>query len=90
MRFEKRKEILYERLGHEILALDTRRNMPYVFNPVAAFIFSLINQNLSPEEIANRLCTDYEVNFREALDDVHIIVNDFLEKGILIASHPLY
>jgi hypothetical protein len=85
--YTKPKEIFYEQLGREILAFDANKNMPYILNSTAALIFFLINKKLEPEEIANRICRDYEVDFQEALRDVNSIINDLVNKEILVPSN---
>jgi len=54
-----------------------------VLNPAAITIFSLLDGEHSPEEIARRVAEEFEVPEGKALEDIQAFVADLAEHGML-------
>ena len=51
MLFQKAENILIERFGDETLVFDLHTNLPFILNPVAAYIFSKTDGKRDCKEI---------------------------------------
>lgn len=84
MIFKKQKCLLMERLDDRFIVFDINKNLPYVLNDAAAYILSNTDGKMSTEEIAERVCRRYDVEFQKTLDDIKNIYEDFNKKNIVI------
>ena len=54
-----------------------------VLNPVAITVFSLLDGEHSPEEIARRVVDEFEITEEQALADINAFVAELAEHGML-------
>lgn len=78
-----RSNILMERLDNQVLLFDLQKNLPYVLNGVASFIFLNSDGKLSKEEIAKKVCREFDVEYHKALDDINEIYLEFINKELI-------
>lgn len=57
-----------------------------VLNPAGIKIFSLLDGEHSPEQIARAVTEEFEVPQKQALEDVHAFLDDLQEHGMLLDS----
>jgi hypothetical protein len=77
MIFCRKDDILIERFNDQILVFDPEKNLPYVMNGVAAFIFLNTDGEMKLEEIAERVCLEYNVELYRAIEDIEAIYEEF-------------
>jgi hypothetical protein len=57
-----------------------------VLNPAGITIFSLLDGDHSPEEIARKVVEEFEVSEDQALADIHAFVAELAEHGMLATA----
>lgn len=83
MIFRRQDDLLIERFDDRILVFDPQKNLPYVMNGVAAFIFMNTDGETRLEEIAEKLCMEYNVNLPKAIEDIKAIYEEFGSKRLI-------
>lgn len=81
--FRKKRGLLVEKLGSDTVLFDPDTNLPYTLNPVASFIYNMMDGKSNSVEIAQRVCEEYDVEFDRALDDLLLLFQDLAQKGII-------
>jgi hypothetical protein len=77
MIFRRRDDILIGTFNDQILVFDPQKNLPYVMNGVAAFIFMNTDGEMKLEEIAEKVCLEYNVELYQAIEDIKAIYEEF-------------
>lgn len=72
-----------EEFGDQLFLFDLDHNIPYVLNKVAAFILLNSEGQEDCETITGRVCEKFDVEFQQALSDVKIIIDEFIQKKII-------
>jgi len=83
MIFHMRQDLLTERFDDQVLLFDPDNNLPYILNPVAAYILMNTDGSKSQETIAEMLYAEFDVEFHRALEDIKLVYNDLLEKELI-------
>jgi len=78
-----RRDLLVEQFDDQVLLFDPCNNLPYVLNHVAAFILMNTDGEKNQEEIAERLCQRFDVDFHQALADIRGVYKDLIRKGLI-------
>lgn len=86
MIFRRRKNILIERFDEQTLVFDLEKNLPYVLNGVASYVLAHTDGLRSQEEIAEKVCLEFDVEFPEALDDIRGLYEEFARRNLV---HPM-
>lgn len=55
-----------------------------VLNETGEFIWNLLSENISEEDIVNKICAEYLIERTEAETDVNHFLNILSEKGLLV------
>lgn len=82
-------QLKLRRVGNMHMVVDTRTgqaNMTHVYhlNDTAATVWELAAEaDFTAEELAQRLCRDFEVEFETALKDVEELLKSWQEYGLL-------
>lgn len=58
-------------------------NQVYNLNEVGSFIYDTIDGEKTIAQIHNALINQYEVNQKEALNDITFFINDMVNRGVL-------
>ena len=87
MLFQQVENILVEKFGDQILLFDLDTNLPFILNPLAAYIFLKTNGRRDCREIAKKVSQEFDVGFEQALSDVESINQTFLQKKIVFKIH---
>ena len=77
MIFRRQDDIFIERFNDQILVFDPQKNLPYVMNGVAAFIFMNTDGEMKFEGIAEKVCQEYSVELYQAIEDIKAIYEEF-------------
>ena len=83
MRFSRHQDILIAPFDGELLVFDLKTHLPYALNGVAADILMSTDGRRNPENIAGKICEKYDVEFHEALKDIHGLYEELILKGIV-------
>ncbi len=70
----------------ELLVLDTSANRIHQLNRMAAHIWQRCDTATSPEEIAEAIAAEFDVDRDVALADVRRMLDDFRTAGLLAAE----
>jgi hypothetical protein len=54
-----------------------------VLNPVAEFLFQLLQQKVGREELAQKLASNYSITIEKAQEDVALFLENLSKKGLL-------
>jgi hypothetical protein len=83
MIFCRQDDLLIERFNDQVLVFDPQKNLPYVMNGVAAFIFMNTDGETRFEEVAEKLCVKYNVSLPTAIEDIKAIYKEFGSKRLI-------
>lgn len=81
--YRKRKGILCEKMGRDLVLFDLHTNLPYALNPAAALIFEMMDGERHSREIAQKICQEYDVDLDRAMEDLDALSQDLVQKGII-------
>jgi uncharacterized protein YaiI (UPF0178 family) len=76
------KEIIWRRIGDDIVVIKDNGLATHVLNKTAASIWEMCDGKRSIDEITTRLCERFDVSFEEARADVREIIKKFIRLGI--------
>lgn len=76
-------DVMWKRLGTEIVTLNRKSHQYHVLNATAAMIFELATTENSVEVIAGKIAEAFEVDITQALDDTCETVSGMRKLGLL-------
>lgn len=79
----KQNHLLVETFGNDVLVFDTIRNVPHILNDIAYCILNYMDGKTSEEEIAQKVCDAYAVDYQKALSDIKALQEGFMAKGLV-------
>ncbi len=62
-------------------------NQVYNLNEVGSFIYDTIDGEKTIAQVHKALINQYEVNQKEALNDITFFINDMVNRGVLFVRH---
>jgi len=77
------EELLEADLNGEIVALHIERGQCYGLNIVAADIWRMLAEPISPDEICTRLTEDYEIDSPTCREEVLRLISQLEEEGLV-------
>ena len=77
------KDIIWRRIGDEIVVLKDDGLSTHVLNKTAAIIWEMCDGKCGIDEITTRLCERFDVSFKEARVDVREIIEKLIQLGIM-------
>lgn len=77
------KDVIWRRIGDEIVVIKDDGLSSHVLNKTAAFIWDMCDGNYEIDEICARLCERFEVSYEEACTDVREIIRVLTKLGIV-------
>jgi hypothetical protein len=83
---KREKAVMVREVDREVLLLDTESNLIHKLNQTASFIWRMLDQVRSPEEIARMLAKEFEVEEDVAVDDVTSTLEKLRELKLLVAA----
>jgi hypothetical protein len=76
-------DLIWRRIGDDIVVITADAQSTHVLNKTAAFIWEACDGSSGTAEIVARLCERFEVSYEEASADVGQFVEDMLRIGLL-------
>lgn len=86
MKYKISKDIILQKIDKDLIGFDTNKSFLYTFNETALFIFSKLRRKTSEEEIIRALIKKYEVNEKQAKNDVDLLLKQLLKKRIIFLA----
>ena len=83
MVYRRKANIIYKAFDDEILLFDLQKNVPYILNGAAFFIFSRTDAGLDREDIAEKMSLEFQVSYDRALGDINGLLEELIDKGII-------
>lgn len=77
------EDVIWRRIGDEIVVIKDDGLATHVLNKTAAFIWEMCDGKCGIDEITSRLCERFDVSFDEASTDVREIIEKLIELGIM-------
>jgi len=77
------EDVIWRRIGDEIVVIKDDGLATHVLNKTAAFIWEMCDGKCGIDEITSRLCKRFDVSFEEASTDVREIIEKLIELGIM-------
>ncbi len=83
-RIAKAEDIIWRRIGDDIVVIKDDGQSTHVLNKTAALIWEMCDGNSGIDEIAAKLCERYEVSLDVARADTEEIIDTLTQSGIII------
>ncbi len=77
------EDLIVRKFSNTYFLLDSKREKLHSLNETAGFIFSQMLKGKKKEEIAEKMCMEYEVDKKTALGDIEEFMSVMSEKGII-------
>jgi hypothetical protein len=78
-----RDGIIASKLGEELVMLDIQKGKYFSLNPVATFLWELLDQPLSLPEICKLLMEEYEVDYAHCASDVDELLKEMIKLDLI-------
>jgi hypothetical protein len=79
--------IAARQLGEEMLVMSAQGSTLFTLNPTATILWQAADGATTLDEIVERrICSEFEVNFEEAVRDAQALAGDLAKHGILLIS----
>ncbi len=75
--------VTWREVEGEVVALDLSTSTYLAVNPTGAFLWPLLVEGVSREELGRRLVQAYEVKPQQAAHDVDVFLAPLRERGLL-------
>jgi hypothetical protein len=75
-------------LGGEVVIMDLQKGVYHGVQGVSAFIWNLLAQPISIQEICDRVTGEYEVESSRCQSDVMALIQQLLDEGLVDLVHP--
>ncbi len=77
------KDIVSRLIDEEYYIVDSKNHILHSLNETGTFIFKQFKKNSSFKDIIKALCSEFEVNENEAIEDLNEFIRILKEKKIL-------
>lgn len=78
-----RKAVRYRIVDREAVVVRQDSGEVMVLNEVGARVLALLDEGLSPTQIAGRIPEEFEVTPEQADEDVKLYLNELMEAGLI-------
>jgi len=75
-------------LGGEVVIMDLQKGVYHGVQGVSAFIWHLLGQPISIQEICDRVTGEYDVESARCQTDVLTLIQQLLDEGLVQLVHP--
>jgi len=82
-RITRAEEVIWRRVGDDIVVIKDDGLSTHVLNKTAGFIWELCDGTLGIDDISTRLCERFDVSFDEARVDVEELIKKLTGIGIM-------
>lgn len=73
----------WQQIEDQSLILNTDQKMAHELNSPGSLIWNLLDGSLSLEQVSEKVCAEYEVELKEAQDDVIELVTQLSENKLV-------
>ncbi len=87
MKYKRNNETISGRLHDELVMMDIPKGKYFSLNPVATYIWDMLEQPMSLEDLCGRLIEEYEVDAEQCRTEVEAHLKEMNKLG-LIAENP--
>jgi hypothetical protein len=77
------KDVIWRRIGDDIVVIKDGGLSTHVLNKTAAFILEMCDGKCGVDEITSKICEHFEVSFEEAYADVNETVKILTKASIV-------
>ncbi len=77
------KDVIWRRIGDDIVVIKDDGLSTHVLNKTAAFIWEMCDGKCGIDEITSKMCEHFDISFEEAHADVNNIVKVLTNASIL-------
>lgn len=77
------KAVLWRELAGEAILLDPQEGCSYNLNAVGTLIWKMLDGEHSISDIAAAICEKYEVEQKQAIEDIELLLNDLRNNKLL-------
>ena len=77
------RDVIWRRIGDDIVVIKEDGLSTHVLNKMAAFIWEMCDGKCGIDEITSKICEHFDVSFEEAHADVNNIVKVLTKASIL-------
>jgi hypothetical protein len=77
------KDVIWRRIGDEVVVIKDDGLATHVLNKTAAFIWEICDGECGVDEITKRLCERFDVSLEEARADVREIIEKLTQLNIM-------
>jgi hypothetical protein len=78
------KETIFGRLDNELVMMDIQKGKYFSLNPVATYIWDLLEKPLSLEALCNLVMEEYEVGADQCRTEVQEHLNEMEQLGMVL------
>jgi predicted Rdx family selenoprotein len=80
------KQYLWKEVGDQVVILHYDSGRYFSLNASGSVIWKAALENLSQEQIVQRVCDEFDVNRETAHQDIEVTVRSFVDREFLIQS----
>src|SRR5688500_13482907 len=80
------RETVFSDLGNEIAILNLRSGKYFGLNPVGAFVWNLIQEKRTIEDICNQVVDAYDVPRDRFETDLHNLLSELLAEDLIVVE----
>jgi hypothetical protein len=80
------EQYLWKEIGDQVVILHYDSGRYFSLNASGSVIWKAALENLPPEQIADRLCNEFDVDPETARQDIEETVRSFIDREFLIQS----
>lgn len=85
-KYLRNNEAISGRLHDELVMMDVQKGKYFSLNSVATFIWDLLEQPLSIEELCERLMNEYEIEYEECRIEVEEYLKEMNKYGLVVSN----
>ncbi len=82
------KDIPFNRLDEELLAVDPESGYCYALNATAGRIWELISDSVTVQAVCSRLCEEYTVDEATCRREVMALITELINDGLVVTKDP--
>ncbi|MFO8054872.1 MAG: PqqD family protein [Bacteroidales bacterium] len=83
-KYTRNNETISGRLNDELVMMDIPKGKYFSLNPVATYIWDILEKPLSADELCNQLIDEYEVEAEQCRKEVAELLEEMEKLGLII------
>ena len=83
--YRRAEHLSWQNLGEETIILDSRVHKEvHELNGVASFLWNQLDGNKSEHELAQLLCSEYDLEEKQSLNDIQDFLQRLSQKSLIV------